>query len=160
VIEAAASNDSDFSVHFETRWPFQISFLNAVDLGASEFALALNLHDTMRTPEYRAYQDEGRLETEAGRDSLYGVGMQTSTIFPERTILAKDLAQEISFYEYRLAVLCGWPDSERRAALIDATAARLRDLRSMWSDAADTSFPVACASPALGNDQRDVVMLF
>ena len=89
----------------------------------------------MRTPEYRAYQDEGRLETEAGRDSLYGVGMQISTIFPERTTLAKDLAQEISFFEYRLSVLCGWPDSERRSALIDATAARLRELRSMWSDA-------------------------
>jgi len=60
--------------------------------------------------------------------------MQTSPVFPERTELAKDLAQEISFFEYRLAVLCGWPDSEQRSALIDATAARLRDLRGMWPD--------------------------
>jgi hypothetical protein len=116
-------------------WPFSFHFRTAMDLGAGKSALALNLHDTMRTPEYRAYQDQGRVETKAGRDSLYGVGMQISTIFPERTTLAKDLAQEISFFEYRLSVLCGWPDSERRSALIDATAARLRELRSMWSDA-------------------------
>jgi hypothetical protein len=50
---------------------------------------------------------------------------------PEYTTVAKDLAQEIAFLEYRLAVLCGWPDSERRSALIDATTARLRGLRDM-----------------------------
>jgi hypothetical protein len=54
---------------------------------------------------------------------------------PEYTAVAKDLAREISFLEYRLAVLRGWPDSERRSALIDATTARLRLLQTLWSDA-------------------------
>jgi hypothetical protein len=136
VIEAAASDDPYISFHLETLSALSVFIFEPPwTLSACEFALALNLHDTMRGPEYQAYQNEGRVETLADRDSLYGVGMQASTIFPERTTLAKDLAQEISFFEYRLAVLCGWPDSERRSALIDATAARLRDLRSMCSEA-------------------------
>jgi len=57
--------------------------------------------------------------------------MERGTSLTERTVVTKDLAQEISFFEYRLALLCGWPDSEQRAALIEATTARLRMLRQM-----------------------------
>lgn len=59
------------------------------------------------------------------------MGGQVGVSIPESTVLARDLAQEISFFEYRLSVLCGWPDSDRRSALIDATTARLRVLRDM-----------------------------
>lgn len=40
----------------------------------------------------------------------------------------QDLAQEISFFEYRLAVLHSWPESAHRSALIQATVARLQNL--------------------------------
>ncbi len=54
-----------------------------------------------------------------------------AAILPGCAVLEQDLAQEISFFEYRLGILCGWPDSERRSVLIEATAARLRSLREM-----------------------------
>ncbi len=58
------------------------------------------------------------------------LAIRGQTVHPDYMAVAKDLAQEISFLEYRLAVLGGWPDSEQRSALMDATMARLRILRN------------------------------
>jgi len=83
----------------------------------------------MRAFEYWAYWHERWVDT-FGRDGT--LLLREQDMAPsEYTAVAKDLAQEISFLEYRLAVLRGWPDSERRSALIDATTARLWALREM-----------------------------